>query len=369
MKKSIFTLAFLLFVAVQIFAQAPQTINFQAVARKPNGDPNANVTVQVQFIIRNNDPQNGLIVYNSGSQNLPTDACGMFTAKIGALNQSQFSQIDWATSTKYLEVKADGLTIGNQQMVSVPYALYAEKTNLQAGNSGISVSGNTISNQGDLSNTNEIQTISLSGNTVSLSSNGGSFQLPQDGDGSPTNEIQTLSVSGSSLTLSNGGGTVNLPVPPAYVPDIAMFEERKQNGVAGGTSLNGAFNTRILNTTVKSSSSVSLDINSGLMTFANGTYIITASAPALQADRHRLCLRTNNDVIVLRGTSELSNDDDASATRSFIQGVLTVPDNGTIFKLDHFIDSNTGGAGQLGAPTIQVPGQETYSQIMIQKVQ
>ena len=70
----------------------------------------------------------GTIKYNSGSQNLPTDACGMFTAKIGELNQSQFSQIDWTSGTKFLEVKADGLPIGNQQMVSVPYALYAERS-------------------------------------------------------------------------------------------------------------------------------------------------------------------------------------------------------------------------------------------------
>lgn len=315
-------------------AQAPQGINYQAVARNTDTSPKANTALTVGIKIKD---ALGAELYTE-FHNATTNGLGLFNLTIGQGSNpsTPFANIPWATGSKLLEVIINGQSGGTQPLLSVPYALYAEKTKLEAGNSGISVSGNIISNTGDLSN---------------------------------TNEIQTLSVSGSSLTLSNGGGTVNLPSPPAYVPDIAMFEERKQNGVAGGTSLNGAFNTRILNTTVKASPSVSLDINSGFMTFVAGTYIITASAPAIQSDRHKLCLRTNNDVIVLRGTSELSNDTDATTTRSFIQGVLNVPNDGTTFKLDHFIDSNTGGAGQLGAPTVQVPGQETYAQIMIQKIQ
>ncbi|MFZ4542599.1 MAG: hypothetical protein ACOYOA_01010 [Saprospiraceae bacterium] len=46
-----------------------------------------------------------------------------------------------------------------------------------AGN-GISILGNVISNTGDLSNTNEIQTLGLTGNTISLSNGGGSITLP-----------------------------------------------------------------------------------------------------------------------------------------------------------------------------------------------
>ncbi|MBN8681644.1 MAG: hypothetical protein J0L99_03295 [Chitinophagales bacterium] len=127
MKQSIFSLVFLLFAAAQLLAQTPQLINFQAVARTANGDPKANVTVQVEFIIRENS-MSGTVKYNSGAQNLQTDACGMFTAKIGSTNTADFANIDWSSGTKFLEVKADGLTIGNQQMVSVPYALYAEST-------------------------------------------------------------------------------------------------------------------------------------------------------------------------------------------------------------------------------------------------
>jgi hypothetical protein len=97
--------------------------------------------------------------------------------------------------------------------------------------SGITIIGSTISNSGDLNSTNELQTLTISGNLLSLSNGGGTVTLPSSGggsytagsginiasnvisatDNSATNELQTLSLTGSNLTLSNGGGTVTLP--------------------------------------------------------------------------------------------------------------------------------------------------------------
>ncbi|MBL7828307.1 MAG: collagen-like protein [Saprospiraceae bacterium] len=75
--------------------------------------------------------------------------------------------------------------------------------------SGININGTEISAV-DASSNNELQTLSLSGQQLSIS-NGNSVNLPADGDGSATNEIQTLSLSGQQLSLSNGGGSVTLP--------------------------------------------------------------------------------------------------------------------------------------------------------------
>ncbi len=107
-------------------------------------------------------------------------------------------------------------------------------TTYTAGN-GISLTGNAITNTGDLSNTNEIQTISLTGNTLALSQNGGTVTLPaapaytagtgititgnsiaNAGDLSATNEIQTLSLTGNTLALSQNGGSVTLPIGTTY---------------------------------------------------------------------------------------------------------------------------------------------------------
>lgn len=92
---------------------------------------------------------------------------------------------------------------------------------------GIAIQKDTIVNTGDLSNTNEIQTLSISNNTVSLSKGGGAVNLPNTtynagsgisisnntisaDDNSSSNEIQQLSISGNSLSISNGN-TVQLP--------------------------------------------------------------------------------------------------------------------------------------------------------------
>ena len=64
-------------------------------------------------------------------------------------------------------------------------------------------------NDADADPTNELQTLSQSGNDVTLSLGGGSVTVA-DNDNDSSNEFQTLSQVGNSVTLSNGGGTVSV---------------------------------------------------------------------------------------------------------------------------------------------------------------
>ncbi|MEI7801488.1 MAG: hypothetical protein WCI97_02465 [Bacteroidota bacterium] len=96
---------------------------------------------------------------------------------------------------------------------------------------GISIAGTVISNAGDLSATNEIQSLSIVGNQLSLSLGGGSVTLPTGttytaGTGislagnvitntSLNTDAQILSVAGNQLTIS-GGNTVTLPTGTTY---------------------------------------------------------------------------------------------------------------------------------------------------------
>jgi len=57
--------------------------------------------------------------------------------------------------------------------------------------------------------TNELQTISVSGTTLTLSNGGGMVSIADD-DNDATNEIQMLSISNNKLTLDNGGNTIDL---------------------------------------------------------------------------------------------------------------------------------------------------------------
>ena len=79
---------------------------------------------------------------------------------------------------------------------------------------GITINGAAIAAV-DNSVSNELQTLQLDGNQLSIS-NGNTILLPNDFDTLSTNEIQNLSLSGNQLTLSLGGGSVTLPTTPVY---------------------------------------------------------------------------------------------------------------------------------------------------------
>ena len=71
--------------------------------------------------------------------------------------------------------------------------------------------GTTISvADNDNNSSNELQTLSQSGNDVTLSNGGGTISVA-DNDNNSSNELQTLSISGNDITLSNSGGTVTVP--------------------------------------------------------------------------------------------------------------------------------------------------------------
>lgn len=179
MKKILFSLCVLISTHFAM-AQAPQGFSYQAVARDNTGNPKANTSLVVKFSILNGTPQ-GSVLYAETHQ-AQSNAYGLFTLTIGqgqATSGTFFSAIDWS-GQKYLKVEIDGQLSSTTPLLSVPYALYADKTNLKAG-AGIGVNGNEISNTGDLSSTNEIQQLTISGNRLNLSNGGGNVTLPNTG--------------------------------------------------------------------------------------------------------------------------------------------------------------------------------------------
>lgn len=179
MKKLLFSLCVLISTHFAM-AQAPQGFSYQAVARDNTGNPKANANLAVKFSILNGTPQ-GSVLYAETHQ-AQSNAYGLFNLTIGqgqATSGTFFSAIDWS-GQKYLKVEIDGQLSSTTPLLSVPYALYADKTNLKAG-AGIGVNGNEISNTGDLSSTNEIQQLTISGTKLNLSNGGGNVTLPSTG--------------------------------------------------------------------------------------------------------------------------------------------------------------------------------------------
>jgi len=135
MKKSVtiyLTLIVALFLGVHAEAQAPQAIPYQAVVRNNAGNIIANKTIGLQFEIRNSSAT-GTLLYQE-TQTATTNALGLFSANVGqgtatGVSPTPFTYINWQSSSKFLVVKVDTtggttyVTIGSQQLLSVPYAL------------------------------------------------------------------------------------------------------------------------------------------------------------------------------------------------------------------------------------------------------
>ena len=132
-------------VALSLHAQAPQGINYQAVARNTAGAPITGTSVNVGFKIR--EGSNGPVIYDETHTGASTGTTGLFTLTIGQGQASvgTFSSVPWATGTKFLEVLINGAPAGTQQMMSVPYALHAEKVGTNAVGSDQIINGSITS--------------------------------------------------------------------------------------------------------------------------------------------------------------------------------------------------------------------------------
>jgi hypothetical protein len=185
--------------------ESPQMINYQAVARDAGGEVLSAISLEVEFNIYEGSPS-GSAVYTEIHSDVLTDSYGLFTVKIGdgVVVGGDFSAIDWSEGT-WLNVGIDignGMEyLGNYELVSVPYAFYASRSDSAA-----------YGEDADADPSNEIQELSaevIANESVELSLSGVvpiSFSI-QDADADSTNEIQSLILSGAMLSLSGDAET------------------------------------------------------------------------------------------------------------------------------------------------------------------
>jgi hypothetical protein len=137
------------------FSQAPQAINYQAVARDKSGILLSSKSITMRMSILSGSAS-GSSVYEE-TFGVKTNSLGLFSIQIGkgSVVSGDFSKIDWSANSYFLQVemKDSGASayslMGTSQMVSVPFALYANKagnaTTYKAGN-GINISNDSIIN-------------------------------------------------------------------------------------------------------------------------------------------------------------------------------------------------------------------------------
>ena len=116
----------------QLQAQAPQGFNYQATVRNSSGDLIINTNVYFQFNVIQGS-QTAVPIFTE-THYVPTDDLGQVNLVIGqgTANTGVFSELDWSLGSYYLGIELDTgngyVAMGTTQLLSVPYALYAENS-------------------------------------------------------------------------------------------------------------------------------------------------------------------------------------------------------------------------------------------------
>lgn len=196
--RSPFIILLLLLYCLITSAQHSTTFNYQAVIHDPKGFVISEKQVGMQInILQGNE--NGSIVCSESFKPV-TNTLGLVTLQLGSENPSQFSLIQWDKGPYFIQVKVDlsggeNYTLsGTSQLLSVPYALFAQKAaNVFSGdfNDLSNIPANLdIDNKDDVT-TEMLAKVAISGNYNDLSEKPDLDKfLRSEIDGSITNEIE-----------------------------------------------------------------------------------------------------------------------------------------------------------------------------------
>jgi hypothetical protein len=220
--KKIITIIAAFIMTAGVWAQSPEKMSYQAVVRNATNALITSQAVGMQLSILQGGAT-GTAVYVE-TQTPTTNTNGLVSLEIGSgtVVSGDFTTIDWANDTYFIKTETDptgGTTYtitGTSQLMSVPYALHAKTAESVTGTIsytetdpvfGASVAnGITAIDTANWNNhTNNTDTQLDSTGVTALGFVAGAHTV--EIDGSVTNEIQTISRTGLTVSLSNGGGT------------------------------------------------------------------------------------------------------------------------------------------------------------------
>lgn len=132
MNKYLFFLLTFSFLNLFAYAQAPQKFSYQGVARDNSGNILPNQNIGLRLSIRQGTPT-GTIIYRE-THSASTNQFGLFDIEAGGgtVVTGVFSSINWVAGPYFFQIEMDAsggtnyLNLGTTQLLSVPYALYAE---------------------------------------------------------------------------------------------------------------------------------------------------------------------------------------------------------------------------------------------------
>ncbi|MBS1614423.1 MAG: hypothetical protein JST49_16500 [Bacteroidetes bacterium] len=418
MKKNHFPLwlciAILLF-SLKLYAQVPHAFNYQAIVRNASGQIVANQSVNFRTTIRQGGIS-GNIVYRETHLDT-TNEFGLSTFAIGngTVVAGNFSLINWALGNCYLQIELDVdggnsfADMGTQQLLSVPYALYAKSSGSGGGGAGhtgptgptgtAGATGNTGAT-GGTGSTGATGITGPTGPTGPVGSGGGATG-PTGATGA-TGATGIVGMTGATGAAGIAGATGLNGATGATGPtgasgnsawsDYAVFSERLPSGINPATTLSDStWSVRQLNSN-ESLAGSAITRTGNTITLQPGTYYVRATSgwafhvpynttynyAILNATANlRLRNTSTNATLVLGKGNKLSayrqNLNGAVLTEPYAQtleGTFTVA-TATTVVLQQFIDYSIFPAGtsnySAGAP-LNSGEDEIYATLFIQKI-
>jgi hypothetical protein len=361
-----FILLCFLFCVKVLVSQSPQHISYQGVARNASGSVLSNTTIAVKFEIHHGSAT-GTIVFteqHQGTLALITNSFGLFTTAIGSV--SSLNVVNWTNGPFFMEVSIDPAngtaytSVGTQQLMSVPYALYAEKAGNASPTPTITINApNTVINSADGSYSITIPGsttysagtgISISGGVISNTllpvtpTLTGSGQAVITSTSTGVYEVsvpsQSLAISGNSISISSGNtlvlpentfmaGNSNLAINKVGY-DYTLTAVTPTLNVSGGT-LTGAYPLQTL--TIPSSSTSLTQGNNVTLNQNGSSYTVSAVTPTLNVNGG-----------TLNGAYPLQTLTIPSSSTSLVQGSnVTLNQSGNTYTINAATNTLTAG--------------------------
>jgi hypothetical protein len=228
--KKILTVLGVLFAWVQVFAQAPQKMSYQAVIRNSNQALITSTVIGMRISILQGT-SNGMAVY-AETQKPMANANGLVSVQIGmgTVVNGSFASIKWAEGPYFIKTETDPLggtaytVTGTSELMSVPYALFsANGSNGATGATGATGIQGVKGSQG------------LAGADGATGASGSKGEIGAVGATGNNGKIGETGATGLQGTIGNQG----LTGPAGASGIIGLQGKTGANGTAGINGTNG----------------------------------------------------------------------------------------------------------------------------------